>query len=1164
MTINITERQLEDHIEKTLLDLGYVNGTKNYDVKLAVDYNILIQFIQKSQKEKWEKLEEIHGEETINEILRTLNRTLDVESMIYVLRKGIMISDIKIDCAYFKPPSRLNSESIWQYDQNILSVIRQLHYSAKNEKSIDLTIFLNGLPVATIELKDYKEGYLDAITQYQQDRDSDEILFAFKKRAIVHFAVDPFEIYMTTKINGNKTEFLPFNKGDNGGRGNPTNPSGGIRTSYLWENIFQKDQWLDIIGKYITLQIIPQKYPTPAKEALIFPRYHQLDAVNRLQEETIKVGAGNNFLVQHSTGSGKSNTIAWLAYKLFSLHDKNDYPIFHSVIVLSDRIGIVNQLSKTIEQFEQTSGVVQKMEDTKMLIDNLQSTTKILVTTQQKFPPALKKIGEIKGKKFAIIIDEAHSSQTGEEAKAVVNVLSAKLPEEIKIEAKQEESIKDIVDLIEESHSVENLSYYAFTATPKEKTLRLFGKKISEPSHRGDGIPYDPHHEYTMKQAIEEGFILDVLKNYTTYNQYFHLVKTSTGEKIVEGKRAAAAILRWVNSHEMAIEDKSEVIIEDFQQNVKPAIGGLAKAMIVTPARLAAFKYKRILDKIIKEKNIQGVKTLVAFSGSIKDEEGNTHTERSMNHTSTDEELRELFDTPEYNILIVAEKYQTGFDQPLLHTMYVDKQLQGIKAVQTLSRLNRYHPLKEETRVIDFQNESSDIEKAFAKFYTGTSLIDKVKPEFLVQLYLHIMSFKIITQNDLDEFARIFFKPQSQQLDSDQTKIFGKMESIIQKYSSVQEKVQDEFRANLSKYYKEYSFLTRLVQYNDKNLDVLFALIKFIFTKKLLSGASLQLGALQGDLSLQRFRLEKTHEGSISYDSGKKRLTASDKIPDGKEPEVLTSLSAIVKAMNEQFGTGFDLTDAEIITIDEWMEFLKKMPTLKDIAQSPHNDFDDFARAFREEFDRIIVKQEIIQQYKGLVQRIWENEAYHTAIVRKAAEMYYEWAKENHIPPITPANPVENRLRFRQTIASCKGYLRWVDRYFNYEGLEFLMHGLNIQNVKEVKILTSVYQDGMNQKLYNEFSKFQTEMAQKGITCKIQVMMTKDLHRQMHDRFIIAQNVTYNVPSPTTVNLGQYSEIKKSTAQVPFDDWWNSSESIDMIQNWNKIKEKREQLSRRY
>ena len=1164
MTIDVTEKQFEDLIEKTLLDSGYEKGTKNYDRKLAIDYEILIRFIQNSQKEKWDELEEIHAETTRDEILRALEKALESESMIHVLRNGFILSEIKIDCAYFKPVSSLNPDLKLLYDQNILSVIRQLHYSTKNEKSIDLVFFLNGLPVGTAELKDGKNKHLEAITQYQQDREADEKLFQFKKRAIVHFAVDQFEVHMTTKIDGNKTEFLPFNKGDNFGKGNPPNPNG-LRTSYLWEDILQKDQWLDIIGNYITLQIIPQKYPTPSKEALIFPRYHQLDAVNLLQEETISLGAGNNFLIQHSTGSGKSNTIAWLAYKLFSMHDTNDSPIFDSIIVLSDRVGIVNQLSKTIEQFEQTTGVVQRMETTKMLVDNLETSKAILITTQQKFPPALKKIGEIKGRKFAVIIDEAHSSQTGESAKAVVNVLSTNIPEEIKKESTQEESKKDIVDQIEELRAINNLSYYAFTATPKENTLRLFGREISEPSRREDGIPYDPHHEYSMKQAIEEGFILDVLQNYVTYNQYFHLVKTSTGEKIVEGKKAAAAILRWVNSHEMSIEAKGEVILEDFQQNVKPAIGGLAKAMIVTPARLSAFKYHRILKKIIKDENIQGVKILVAFSGSIKDEEGNTYTERSLNHTSTDEELRELFDTPEYNILIVAEKYQTGFDQPLLHTMYVDKQLKGIKAVQTLSRLNRYHPLKEEARVIDFQNESEQIEKSFARFYEGTSLIDKVKPEFLIELYSHIMSFGIITQNDLDEFSRIFFKPQSEQLDSDQTEIYATTEPITQRFIEIiDEKVQNEFRANLSKYHKEYSFLTRLVRYNDPNLEKLFALIKFMFVKRLLSDPSLQLGVIQRDLSLQRFRLERTHEGSISIISGKKRLTASDKIPDGKEPEVLTSLSAIIRTMNEHFGTGFSLTDAEVITIDEWMDMLKKMPTLKDIAQSPHNDFDDFAKAFRDEFDRVIVKKEIITHYKGLVSRIWENEEYHAAIVKKAAELYFDWAKENHIPPITPANPVENRLHFRQTIANCKGHLHWVDRYFNYEGLEFLIHALNMQEVKHVKILTSVYQNGINQKLYNEFEKFQNELKSKGIQCKMQVIMTKDLHRQMHDRFIIAENVTYNVPSPTTVNLGQYSEIKKSTADVPFDEWWNSTESIDIIQNWDKIMAKRDQLSRRY
>ncbi len=1159
MTIEITEKQFEDHIEKVLLDSGYIKGTENYDRKLAVDYEILIQFIQNSQKEKWNKLSEIHGEQTRDEILSALEKALNSDSMIHVLRNGFKISDIKVECAYFRPVSSLNPDLKWLYDQNILSVKRQLHYSTRNEKSLDLVFFLNGLPVGTAELKDYKNGYLDAITQYQQDRDPAEILFSFKKRALVHFVIDPFEIHMTTKLAGNDTEFLPFNKGENGGKGNPPNPNG-VRTSYLWENILQKDSWLEIIGNYITHQIIPKKYPEPPKEVLIFPRFHQLDAVNLLENETKNLGAGNNFLIQHSTGSGKSNTIAWLAYKLFSIHDSNDNPIFDSIVVLSDRLGIVNQLSKTIEQFEQTSGVVQLMDTTQILIDNLETSKKILVTTQQKFPPALKKIGEIKGRKFAVIIDEAHSSQTGEDAKKVVEMLSSNMTEEIKKAQSREEGTKDIVDQLEELHSIGNLSYYAFTATPKKKTLRLFGREISEAGE--GGVPFEPHHEYSMRQAIEEGFILDVLQNYTTYNQYFQLVKTTTGEKIVEGKRAAAAILKWVNSHEMSIEAKAEVVLEDFHQNVKPAIGGLAKAMVVTPLIKSAFKYKQIIDKKIKEKNIKGVKTLIAFSGSIRDEEGNTHTERSLTHTSTDQELRDLFDTPEYNILIVAEKYQTGFDQPLLHTMYVDKQLRGIKAVQTLSRLNRYHPLKEETRIIDFQNDSSQIEKAFTRFYNGTTLIDKVEPDFLPRLYSHIMNdYNIILQNDLDEFENLFLKSQD---DFDETEVFRIVEPIIQRFNQVEEKIQNDFRANLSKYHKEYSFLTRLVQYTNSNLKKLHGLIKFLFIKRLLLDPALELGVIQRDLSLQRFRLERIHDGRISIDSDKKRLTSSDKTPTGKEPEEMTSLSSIVLAMNEQFGVGFDLTDAEVITIDEWMDVLKKMPSLKDIAQSPHNDFNDFSRAFREEFDRIIIRKEMVQQYKGLISKIWEDESYHNAIVQKAAEMYYEWAKENHIPPITPANPAENRLRFRQTIASCKGYLNWVDRYFNYEGLEFLMHGLNRQDVKQVKILTSVYQNGVNQKLYDEFSILQNELQSKGITCEMQVIMTKDLHRQMHDRFMIAENVTYNVPSPTTVNLGQYSEIRKSTSKVPFDDWWNSSESIDILQNWGKIKEKREQIKRRY
>jgi len=1158
MTIKVTERQLEDLIINSLCSSGYVLGSENYDIKLAIDYGIFIEFIKKSQKKNWDKLEEIHAEFTRDEILKVLEKELESKSMIHVLRKGFSVSGIELDCAYFKPPSTNNSDLLWEYDQNILSVISQLHYSQKYpNNAIDLVLFLNGLPVATVELKDFNEGYLDAIKQYREDRAPNEKLLQFKKRAIVHFAVDPFEIHMTTKIDGTNTEFLPFNKGENYGKGNPENPNG-IETSYLWEKILQKDQWLDIIGNYIAIQEIHKKKSTEKIETIIFPRYHQLDAVNLLEDETIEQGAGNNFLIQHSTGSGKSNTIAWLAYKLFKLHDENNNPIFYSIIILSDRLGIVNQLSKTIEQFKQTDGVVEKMETTKMLIDNLESSKKIMITTQQKFPQALKKIGEIKGKKFAIIIDEAHSSQTGDEAKAVVDLLSAKIPEEIKKEATQEESKKDIIDKIEELRSIENLSYYAFTATPKEKTLRLFGKELSKPSHRGDGVPYDPHHEYTMKQAIEEGFILDVLQNYTIYNQLFHLVKTSDTEKIVEGKRATAAIMRWVNSHEEAIKEKSNVILKDFVQNVKSEIKGQAKAMITTPARISAFKYYRAINKMIKEKNIQGVKTLIAFSGSIKDEEGNTHTEFSLNHTSKDEELRELFDSPEYNILIVAEKYQTGFDQPLLHTMYVDKHLQGIKAVQTLSRLNRRHTLKRETRVIDFQNKIENIEKSFAKYYKGTSLIDNVKPAFLVKLYSIIMKdYKIITQNDLDEFEKTYSKPLEEQLDSDHVEILRILSVIKKRYCDADEKIQDVFKPTIYKYYKEYSFLTRLNQYSDKNMDILYSLIKMAFTKNIFVINSIQFGDPQKDLSLQQFRLKKTHEGNISPDFDKKRLSATEKIPDGKEPEKLTYLTLVIETMNELHGVGLNFTVEEKNVINDWWENLKEIPKLKEIALSPHNDPSAINSEFKNEFDRLLLKKETLEKHKGLVSKIWENEQFHDAIVKNGSKVYYDWA-------ISINNPVENRLRFRQTIASCQGYLKWVDRYFNYEGLEFLMHALNMQDVKHVKILTSVYQNGVNDKFYNEFKKFQNELKNKGITCEMQVIITKDLHRQIHDRYIIAENITYNVPSPTTVNMGQFSEISKSTVDVPFDEWWDNAESIDIIQNWDKIKSKREELSRRY
>ena len=723
MTINVSESKFEESIESHLLNNGYISRDPEdfFNKEYVIDDKLFFQFLQDTQKKEWQKLQEICGEDIEEKILQAYQKEIESESLIHVIRKGFSVSGVPLDCLFFKPESSMNKEAEPLYQKNILSIMRQV-ITAENNKP-DIVLCLNGIPVATAELKNPATGqsFENAISQYKEDRDPKDKLFAFKRGALVHFAIDPHEVYMTTKLQKDKTQFLPFNKGRDEGRGNPVNPDG-YETAYLWEDIWQKDTWIEIISDFVELIITPQKYPLPDKENIIFPRYHQLDAVLKLTKATKENGTGINYLIQHSTGSGKSNTIAWLAYKLLRLFDKQDNPVFDGVLILSDRVGIVNQLGNTVEQFEQTTGTADTMAKSEHLAKNLGTQRKILITTQQKFPYVLDYIKKVKGQHYALIIDEAHSSQSPESRQKIQKVLVSNLDDAEKQEEVLESQQNDIVDQIEKEMETrgqqDTLSYYAFTATPKKKTLKLFGTKISDED-------YTPFHVYSMKQAIQEGFILDVLKNYTTYERYFKIVKTASGDKVVEGKKASRALIKYIDTHQKNVEPKTEIIIEHFKEHTLPKIGGLAKAMIVCSSVEQALLYKNAVDEYIQKKQYTGIKSLVAFSGIRKDDLGNTFTEQSINGTKTDWELREKFDTKEYNILIVAEKYQTGFDQPLLHTMYVDKKLSGIRAVQTLSRLNRISAGKTDTFVMDFQNSVDDIYIAFKPYYESTSLVDK-------------------------------------------------------------------------------------------------------------------------------------------------------------------------------------------------------------------------------------------------------------------------------------------------------------------------------------------------------------------------------------------------------------------------------------------------------
>ena len=774
MPVDHREKAFEEAIEYSLLtDGGYVKADPaNFDRERCLDPTILIPFIQETQPKEWQYLENSIKANAETVLLDDLCKTMDSQGGLNVLRHGFKCYGKLFRVAYFAPASGMNPDLKAAYDANRLTVTRQLHYSTTSEQSIDLLLSLNGIPIATAELKNPLSGQNvdNARYQYMHDRDPREKIFEFKKRTLVHFAVDPDLAYMTTQLKGGSTYFLPFNKGNGTGAGNPENPEG-YKTSYLWEQIWQRDSFLDILARFLHLETMERTIGGKIirRETMIFPRYHQLDSVRKLEAHTQAAGPGTNYLIQHSAGSGKSNSIGWLSHRLASLHNKQDEKIFDSVVVITDRLVLDRQLQDTIYQFEHKQGVVEKIdEQTKstQLANALQKGVPIIICTIQTFPFVTDKAAEFPERKYAVIIDEAHSSTSGESAADLKGVLAG---ESIKKQAKEEAEAEGLADYEEEilrtmakRGKQPNISFFAFTATPKYKTLEVFG-------HPGtDGKPV-PFHLYSMRQAIEEGFILDVLKNYTTYKTYYRIIKSIEDDPDVDKKKAAKALARFMSLHPYNIAQKTEVMVEHFRTFTRHKIGGKAKAMVVTSSRLHAVRYKQSFDKYISEKGYTYIKTLVAFSGTVIDPDikDKTYTEVGMNLGIKEKELPGKFASGEYQVLLVAEKYQTGFDQPFLHTMYVDKRLSGVQAVQTLSRLNRTAAGKEDTFVLDFVNDTSEICESFQPYYEQPFIGEEVDPHKLYEIQSQMDEQHIYFKDEVEKFCQVFFKPKTIQSPSD-------------------------------------------------------------------------------------------------------------------------------------------------------------------------------------------------------------------------------------------------------------------------------------------------------------------------------------------------------------------------------------------------------------
>ncbi|MEO6233423.1 MAG: type I restriction endonuclease [Ferruginibacter sp.] len=929
MKTDTTEKGLEQHITQHLclvnaFEERYFN---NYNRTECVDEELLFNFLQATQEKEIMKLQAIHGSSYKGKVLYRLNSQIKLIGIIEVLRKGITDNNIKLKLFFDKPVSTLNEKDIALYNQNIFSVTRQVHYSTQNENSLDMVVFINGLPIITFELKNEltKQNVKDAIKQYKTSRDSKEELFRLG-RCIVHFAVDTEQVWMATHLKNGSTYFLPFNKGYNNGAGNPPNLNG-IKTDYLWKEILTKDSLTNIIQNYVQLfeeeveKILPDgKIKKDKVKKLIFPRYHQLNAVNSLLLNAKEHGAGKRYLIQHSAGSGKSNSISWLAHQLVGLFDKtNTNTVFDTIIVVTDRRILDAQIRNNIKQFEQVKGVVEAItEGSKQLKSALEEGKKIIITTIQKFPYIVDEIEDLPAKRFAIVIDEAHSSQSGNAAGKMNMALEDNAVYDI--ENEEEETDEDkIVEIIKGRKMLANASYFAFTATPKNKTLELFGEKYNDNGKE----KFRAYHVYTMKQAIEEVFILDVLQNYTTYQSFYGLYKRIEDDPQFDKTKAQKKLKIYVESHIQAIEKKTALMINHFMESVikRKKINGLAKAMLVTSSRSNAVKYKAAFDTYLANTG-NPFKAIVAFSGEI-----DGATEVSLNHFSS-ASIPDEFKKSEYRFLIVANKYQTGFDQPLLHTMYVDKKLGGVNAVQTLSRLNRTTSGKTDTFVLDFANTSDEIRKSFEPYFETTILGEATDPNKLFDLQSALDAFQAYTPEQVQEFSeKIITNVPVDQLHTILDAAAETFRTILT------EEQQDDFRAKCKTYVRLYVFLAQIVPFVNPYLERLYLFLNHLQNKL---GRQREEDLAQGildniDMENLRYQLEGT-ANIILQQGDELQPIPTDMRGSVAEPE-MEYLSNIVKAFNDRFGTAFTNEDK-----------VKKMT--QDLMQDVAND-QEFVNAFK-------------------------------------------------------------------------------------------------------------------------------------------------------------------------------------------------------------------------
>ncbi|MDE2893758.1 MAG: type I restriction endonuclease [Chloroflexota bacterium] len=973
MSTQTKEKAFEDTVESKLLNVGWIKGVReDWDVERALFAEPAIAFMRDTQPEQWNKVAQLLGDDLEPRIIEVLLKELDTKSSLHVLRHGFRFHGQTFRLAYFKPAHGLNEDAQKRFERNELSVTRQALCHPNQGDTIDLLFALNGIPVATCELKNpmTNQTWKSAIRQYRQDRDPNTLLFRFQKRALVHFAADTDEVHMTTRLQGDETRFLPFNRGSNPGgiecgAGNPPHPSG-YRTSYFWQEVLERERFLDIIGSYIFTETREEKVEneqgarTVKSESVIFPRYHQLDSVNRLVATARVEGAGRNYLIQHSAGSGKTNSISWLSHRLASLHTEADEKVFDCVIVITDRRVLDRQLQDAIYQIEHAQGVVKPIDqDSRQLAEALVDGTKIVITTLQKFPFVMRGLlavagadspdapsesdlerqsewrKEIAQRRYAVIVDEAHSSQSGESAREMKGVLGSCSQEALEAS----EDGEDVLNAVVESRGPQpNLSFFAFTATPKGKTLELFGHK---PTPDMNPVPF---HLYSMRQAIEEGFILDVLQHYIDYEAYFKLVKEAEDDPELPKRRTATAIAKFAHLHEHNIAQKTEVIVEHFRNHVRFLMGGRAKAMVVTSSRLHAVRYIKAFKKYIADQEYNDVRPLVAFSGTVHDPDtGEDSTEPGMNTDAvtgkpiSESALPARFDSSDYNVLLVAEKYQTGFDQPLLQAMYVDKRLDGVQAVQTLSRLNRTAAGKQPPFVLDFVNDPEDIRSAFKPYYDQTQLLEESDPYRLEELKHELDQMQVYHWSEVEVFAEVFFGAGPGGVKSVHAQLVSLLQPTVERFHELDEEGQQEFRDRLQAFVNLYAFLSQIIHYGDHDHERLSAFGRALLP--LVRPDREDLIDIGDDVELEFYRLTRRSSGSISVAEGAPEYVSSPTEVGTANPEEERSpLSEIIENLNDRFGTEF--TEADRLFFEQIKESAIENETIRQTAQA--NSLDNF------------------------------------------------------------------------------------------------------------------------------------------------------------------------------------------------------------------------------